>query len=66
MSTCDRYRPDRGVHDEARATLALTYVAQGRAAEAAGLTLSILAPYLSRYNRSMAANAAELVAKTWN
>jgi len=56
----------RALHDEARATLALTYVAQGRAVEAAGLALCVLAPYLSRYNRSMAANAAELVAKTWN
>jgi hypothetical protein len=56
----------RALHDEARATLALTYVAQGRAVEAAGLALSALAPYLSRYNRSMAANAAELVAKTWD
>ena len=56
----------RALHDEARATLALTYVAQGRAAEAAGLALCALAPYLSRYNRSVAANAAELVAKTWD
>src|SRR5450432_1050424 len=56
---------DRALHDEARATLALTYVAQGRAIEAAGLALSALAPHLSRYNRSVAANAAELVARTW-
>lgn len=56
---------DRALHDEARATLALTYVAQGRAVEAAGLALSALAPRLSRYNRSVAANAAELVAQTW-
>ena len=57
---------ERALHDEARATLALTYVAQGRAVEAAGLALSALAPRLSRYNQSMARNAAELVAKTWN
>jgi hypothetical protein len=56
----------RVLHDEARATLALTYAAQGRAAEAAGLALSALAPYLTRYNRSMSRNAAELVAKTWS
>jgi Tetratrico peptide repeat len=56
----------RELHDEARAILALTYVAQGRAVEAAGLALTVLAPHLSRYNRSMSANAAELVAKTWN
>jgi Tetratrico peptide repeat len=57
---------ERALHDEARATLALTYVAQGRAVEAAGLALCALAPYLSRYNRSVAANAAVLVQKAWN
>jgi hypothetical protein len=56
----------RELHDEARATLALTYVAQGRSMEAAGLALSALAPYLSRYNRSVSGNAAGLVARTWN
>ena len=56
----------RPLHDEARAVLALTYVAQGRAKEAAGLALSALAPRLSRYNRSVAGNAADLVEKTWD
>lgn len=56
----------RTLHDEARATLALTYVAQGRSVEAAGLALSALAPHLSRYKGSMSRNAAELVAVTWN
>ena len=56
----------RELHDEARAILALTYVAQGRAVEAAGLALAVLAPHLSRYNRSMAGNAAELAKRTWN
>jgi hypothetical protein len=56
----------RALHDEARAILALTYVAQGRATEAAGLALCALAPHLSRYNRSVSRNAAELVTKTWN
>ncbi|MGZ5181531.1 MAG: tetratricopeptide repeat protein [Ramlibacter sp.] len=56
----------RALHDEARATLALTYVAQGRATEAAGLALSVLAPRLSRYNRSMSRNAAALVGRTWS
>jgi hypothetical protein len=56
----------RELHDEARATLALTYLEQGRAAEAAGLALSALAPRLSRYNRSMGANAARWARKTWN
>ena len=57
---------DRALHDEARATLALTYIAQGGANEAAGLALCALVPYLSRYNRSMSRNAAQLVGKTWN
>ncbi|MGZ5193998.1 MAG: tetratricopeptide repeat protein [Ramlibacter sp.] len=56
----------RDLHDEARATLALTYLEQGRATEAAGLALSALAPRLSRYNRSMTANAARWAGKTWN
>ena len=56
----------RALHNEARAFLALTYVAQGRSVEAAGLALSALSPYLSRYNRSLTGNAAELVTKTWN
>ena len=56
---------ERPLHDEARATLALTYVAQGRAVEAAGLALCTLAPRLSRYNRSIFGNASRLVSKTW-
>jgi len=56
----------RALHDEARAILALTYAAQGRTAEAAGLALVTLAPHLSRYQRSMTRNAGLLVAKTWS
>ena len=56
----------RALHDEARAILALTYAAQGRGNEAAGLALVTLAPHLSRYQRSMGRNAALLVAKTWS
>ncbi|CAN5281644.1 tetratricopeptide repeat protein [soil metagenome] len=56
---------DRALHDEARAILALTYVAQGREREAAGLALCVLAPKLSRYNRSMLGNALPLVKKSW-
>lgn len=56
---------ERSLHDEARATLALTYVAQGRDREAAGLALCTLAPRLSRYNRSILGNASLLVDKTW-
>jgi hypothetical protein len=49
------------LYDETRATLALTYLVQGRAVEAACLALTTLAPHLSRYNRSVAGNAAEIL-----
>ncbi|AMP15624.1 tetratricopeptide repeat protein [Collimonas pratensis] len=49
------------LYDETRAILALTYLAQGRAVEAACLALTTLAPHLSRYNRSVAGNAAEIL-----
>jgi hypothetical protein len=49
------------LYDETRATLALTYLVQGRAVEAACLALTTLAPQLSRYNRSVAGNAAEIL-----
>lgn len=48
------------LHDEARALLALTWLAQGRSREAAVLALETLAPHLTRYQRSMAANARAL------
>ncbi|WP_304361734.1 tetratricopeptide repeat protein [Collimonas fungivorans] len=54
----------KALYDETRATLALTYLLQGRAAEAACLALATLAPHLSRYNRSVAANAAEILKNT--
>ncbi|MDH0864319.1 tetratricopeptide repeat protein [Mitsuaria sp. GD03876] len=56
---------DRPLHDEARALLALTYAAQGRGNEAAGLALATLAPRLSRYNRSMLACAKQLAPEVW-
>jgi hypothetical protein len=40
--------------------LAFTWIAQGRTLEAAALALETLAPHLSRYNRSLAANARAL------
>jgi hypothetical protein len=48
------------LHDELRATLALTWVALGRSEAAAGLALMTLAPHLTRYNRSMLGNATEI------
>ncbi|AIY42376.1 hypothetical protein LT85_3218 [Collimonas arenae] len=62
-----RYKdPAYGIalYDETRATLALTYLLQGRAVEAACLALTTLAPHLSRYNRSVAGNAAEILKST--
>jgi len=52
------------LYDETRAILALTYLVQGRAVEAACLALTTLAPHLSRYNRSVAGNAAEILKNT--
>jgi hypothetical protein len=48
------------LHDEVRAVLAFTWLAQGKAVAAAALALETLAPHLTRYNRSMAANARRL------
>jgi len=57
---CRTQGPGAVLHDETRALLALTWLAQGRAKEAATLALVTLAPHLTRYQRSMAANAREL------
>jgi hypothetical protein len=57
---------DPALHDEARAVLALTYLKQGRAAEAAGLALVALAPRLLRYQRSIRHNALPFVSQTWD
>ena len=68
VSELDRHMQaghSRALHDEARAILALTYLAQGRSTEAAGLALIVLAPHLTRYNRSVSANGAELVTQSW-
>lgn len=53
------------LHDEARALLALTWLEQERASEAAGLLLATLAPKLARYNRSMARQAARWAPQHW-
>jgi hypothetical protein len=55
---------DYPLQDEARATLALTYLAQGKSKEAACLALRALAPHLTRYNRSVAGNAAQFARAT--
>ena len=50
--------------DELTAFLALCLADVGREREAAGLALSTLAPYLSRYQRSLRAYAREIVGAT--
>lgn len=53
------------LHDEARAIMALTYLAQGRAVDAAGLLLNTLGPHLSRYQRTVATHASRWTDWTW-
>ncbi|MGN6524883.1 MAG: tetratricopeptide repeat protein [Burkholderiaceae bacterium] len=57
LARCRAEGPGAALHDEVRAVLAFTWLAQGRAVEAACLALETLAPHLTRYKRSMAANA---------
>ena len=56
---------EAALRDEARAILAFTWLAMGRAEAAAGLALATLAPKLTRYQRSMARNAARIAPRTW-
>jgi len=60
LGRCRAEGPGAALHDEVRAVLAFTWIAQGRTLEAASLALETLAPHLTRYNRSMAANARAL------
>jgi len=60
LERCRAEGPGAALHDEVRAVLAFTWIAQGRTLEAAALALETLAPHLTRYNRSMAANARAL------
>jgi len=62
LERCRAEGPGAALHDEVRAVLAFTWIAQGRTLEAAALALETLAPHLTRYNRSMAANARALTA----
>jgi tetratricopeptide (TPR) repeat protein len=57
LDRCRAEGPGAALHDEVRAVLAFTWLAQGRAVEAACLALETLAPHLTRYGRSTAANA---------
>ncbi|MFL6679743.1 MAG: tetratricopeptide repeat protein, partial [Burkholderiaceae bacterium] len=60
LARCQAEGPGAALFDEVRAVLAFTWIAQGRTLEAAAIALETLAPHLSRYNRSMAANARAL------
>ena len=57
LERCRAKGPTAALHDEVRAVLAFTWLAQGRSVEAACLALETLAPHLTRYRRSMAENA---------
>ena len=61
LERCQAEGPGAALHDEVRAVLAFTWLGQGKAVAAAALALETLAPHLTRYNRSMAANARELL-----
>jgi len=60
LERCRAEGAGAALHDEVRAVLAFTWIAQGRTLEAAALALETLAPHLTRYQRSMAANARAL------
>ncbi len=60
LARCRAEGAGAALHDEVRALLAFTWIAQGRAVDAAALALETLAPHLSRYQRSTAANARAL------
>lgn len=57
LERCKAEGADAALHDEVRAVLAFTWLGQGKAVAAAALALETLAPHLTRYKRSMAANA---------
>jgi hypothetical protein len=59
LERCHAEGPQAALHDEVRAVLAFTWMAQGKAVKAACLALETLAPHLTRYRRSMAENARE-------
>ena len=60
LERCETEGSGALLHDEVRALLAFTWIAQGRAVDAAALALETLAPHLTRYSRSTAANARAL------
>jgi len=63
LERCERSPDQYALLDETRAFLALTLLAKGNAVEAAAISLMGLAPHLSRYSRSVHANAEETYKK---
>ena len=63
LARCTAEGVQAALFDEVRAVLAFTWIEQGKTLAAAALALETLAPHLTRYNRSMAANARELAAR---
>jgi hypothetical protein len=61
LLTAELYAEPDDLDDAVRAFLALALTSVGRDREAVSLALSALAPYLTRYNRSLAAYAQDLV-----
>jgi hypothetical protein len=60
LLTAELDAPSDDLDDAVRAFLALALTSVGREREAVSMALAALAPHLTRYNRSLAAYAAEL------
>jgi hypothetical protein len=60
LLTAELDRPSDDLDDAVRAFLALALTSAGRDREAVSMALTALAPHLTRYNRSLAAYAADL------
>jgi hypothetical protein len=60
LLTAELDRPSDDLDDAVRAFLALALTSAGRDREAVSMALTALAPHLARYNRSLAAYAADL------
>jgi len=61
LLTAELDRPSDDLDDAVRAFLALALTTVGREREAVSMALTALAPHLTRYNRSLAAYAVDLV-----
>jgi hypothetical protein len=64
LLTAELNHPSDDLDDAVRAFLALALTSTGREREAVSMALTALAPHLARYNRSLAAYAADLIQST--